>query len=67
MTAELMERRRIIHQRRVRDLVKQHNLPTVGRARQHKLMDLVVKLRGDSITDPDLLVMVRLTLRGMLD
>ena len=66
--ADKNERKRIIVQRRLRQIGETYDLPRLSRSRLHKLTDMCLKTLGeDGIVDADLRVLHKLTTRGLLD
>jgi len=64
---EYTERKRMNYTRRIRDMLKEHNIAPMSRPRMLKMVDCAIKVQGDALTDPDLLVLARLVHRGLLD
>lgn len=64
---EMNERKRMNYKRRIRKLLVDRGLPPMGDLYMDRMIDATDKVRGDGLTDPDLLVLCALTLRGLFD
>ena len=62
---EMVERKRANYRRRLQLLRDQHGLEPLTNRQRHTLLDLCMAVQGDAITDPDLLVLLRLAGRGL--
>lgn len=67
MDKTLIERRRIIYQRRLRQIGQDFELPHLDRARMYRLTSLLAGMVGEGIDDQYLRMLHNLATRGMFD
>lgn len=65
--SELEERRRVIYQRRLRQIGTQFDLPHLDRARMYRLTSKLAAMTGEGIDDCQLRVLHNLATRGLFD
>lgn len=63
---EMLERKRAGYTRRIREIRERRKLAPLSNRQRSALLDLLMQVQGDAVTDPDLLVLVRLAGRGLL-
>lgn len=61
----MLERKRANYRRRLQALRDAKGLEPLTNRQRHTLLDLCMRVEGDAITDPDLLVLLRLAGRGL--
>jgi hypothetical protein len=61
----MAERKRAGYTRRIRQLRDGHGLPALSNRQRSVLLDLLMQVTGDAVTDPDLRVLIRLAGRGL--
>lgn len=61
----MVERKRANYRRRLSLLRAKHELEPLTNRQRHTLLDLCMRVEGDALTDPDLLVLLRLAGRGL--
>ena len=64
---QMVERKRAGYARRLRLIREKHELPALSNRTRESLLNLVMGVQGDGLTDPDLLVLHRLASRGLCD
>lgn len=63
---EMLERKRAGYTRRIREIRERRKLAPLSNRQRSALLDLLMQVQGDAVTDPDLLVLVRLAGRGLV-
>ena len=63
---EMLERKRAGYTRRIREIRERRKLAPLSNRQRSALLDLLMQVQGDAVTDPDLLVLVRLVGRGLV-
>lgn len=61
----MQERKRAGYTRRLRQVREKYNLPALDNRQRSHLLDALMRVQGDAVTDPDLHVLHRLASRGL--
>ena len=65
--AYMDDRKRQGYKRRIRAVIVDKKMPVMSNRRMSILLDHILRVRGDGLTEPDLRTIVALTLRGLFD
>lgn len=63
--AEMQARKRAGYARRLRQIREAKGLPRLTNRQREALLDALMRVAGDAVTDPDMLVLHRLATRGL--
>lgn len=62
---QMLERKRAGYTRRLRQVRDRYDLPALTNVQRHHLLDMLMRIEGDAVVDPDLRVLHGLASRGL--